>query len=330
MKLAGHCGIRIVAMKNCLPLCRANFAVILKWTIDGQDMQQQRRRHNGWTWPPSLLQLVFWITIPILAPSTAFLLIPLHILYAPLAVFTGTVWLVLQIIVLTCIDPAVNNLRKGQAPAYFDASKHEHVIENLFCNICQINVDPNCKHCRQCNKCISGFDHHCKWLNNCIGSVNYRLFLLLVLSVCLISAVLSICLIVLVVISFVNIGLLPDIDKLPIELMLWQGLCLGVSVPHLTAAVLCAHLLHFHYKLWQRGMTTYYFIRISRKFKQQEQQQQPQQVEKNRSINAGLKPIEKTFPKLNVIKSRAVRDCNVDNAYVSFTLQDELTNNKLK
>lgn len=63
---------------------------------------------------------------------------------------------------------------------------------------------------------------------------------------------------------------------------------------------------------------------------QQQRQQQPQQVEKNRSINAGLKPLEKTFPKLNVIKSRAVHDSNVGNAYVSFTLQDELTNNKLK
>lgn len=101
---------------------------------------QRRRRHNGWSWPPSFLQLFFWIIIPLVASSTAFLLMPLHKLYAPVAVFTGTIWLVLQMIVLTCIDPAVSNLRKGQTPAHFDASKHDHVIENLFCNICLISV----------------------------------------------------------------------------------------------------------------------------------------------------------------------------------------------
>ncbi|EFO14674.2 hypothetical protein LOAG_13842 [Loa loa] len=103
-------------------------------------MQPQRRRHNGWNWPPSFLQLFLWMTIPVVALSTAFLFIPLHILYASVAIFIGTIWLVLQIIVLTCIDPAASNLQKDQAPAYFDASKHKHVIENLFCNICLINV----------------------------------------------------------------------------------------------------------------------------------------------------------------------------------------------
>uniref|UniRef100_A0A8R1TW87 Palmitoyltransferase n=1 Tax=Onchocerca volvulus TaxID=6282 RepID=A0A8R1TW87_ONCVO len=223
-------------------------------------MQPQRRRHNGWTWPPSFLQLFFWIAIPVVASSTAFLVVPVHRLYAPLAVFVGATWLVLQIIVLTCIDPAVSNLQKNQAPAYFDASKHEHVIENLFCNICLINVDSTCKHCRQCNKCIAGFDHHCKWLNNCIGAV---IFVISVVGVLYISYHIDMS----DSISFINIELLSNAEKLPIKVMLWRGLCFVASVPYSIVAVLCANLLYFHYKLWKRGMTTYNFIRINRKCK---------------------------------------------------------------
>ncbi|VDM22527.1 unnamed protein product [Wuchereria bancrofti] len=76
-----------------------------------------------------------------------------------------------------------------------------------------------------------------------------RLFLLLVLSVCLISTLISTCLLIVIVISFISIGLLPHADKLPIKLLLWQGLCFAVCILYSTVAIMCAHLLYFHYKL---------------------------------------------------------------------------------
>lgn len=53
----------------------------------------------------------------------------------------------------------------------------------LFCRYCEGNVAKGAKHCRDCDKCVDGFDHHCKWLNNCVGRKNYKSFFTLVCAV---------------------------------------------------------------------------------------------------------------------------------------------------
>lgn len=45
----------------------------------------------------------------------------------------------------------------------------------------------NSKHCGQCNRCVSDFDHHCLWLNNCIGGSNYQQFFRLIIAVFIMS-----------------------------------------------------------------------------------------------------------------------------------------------
>lgn len=48
--------------------------------------------------------------------------------------------------------------------------------EFLFCRTCEASVQLDSKHCWECNKCVTNFDHHCPWLNTCIGARNYGAF----------------------------------------------------------------------------------------------------------------------------------------------------------
>ena len=48
---------------------------------------------------------------------------------------------VVATVVTMTIDPAEPEVRRKHAsPRLFDRTAHEHVIENLYCNICQVEV----------------------------------------------------------------------------------------------------------------------------------------------------------------------------------------------
>ncbi|GBE59818.1 zinc finger DHHC domain containing protein [Babesia ovata] len=47
-----------------------------------------------------------------------------------------------------------------------------------WCVACRLYKPPRVKHCYECGRCISRFDHHCPWMSNCIGSNNYKMFML--------------------------------------------------------------------------------------------------------------------------------------------------------
>ncbi|XP_041374442.1 palmitoyltransferase ZDHHC1-like [Gigantopelta aegis] len=154
-------------------------------------------RRNGWTIPPRGYQLLAYvieiyfilINFGMIVPSFS------EELQAICYVLNGlaTVAHVLLVIITTSINPAHEAVLKKPVQrtlAVFDSSTHAHIIENHYCNLCEIHVDEKTKHCRDCNKCVSHFDHHCEWLNNCIGRRNYRWFIMTVA-----SAVVSFCLI---------------------------------------------------------------------------------------------------------------------------------------
>jgi len=53
------------------------------------------------------------------------------------------------------------------------------LMRYLFLIVCR---SQRAKHCKVCNKCVTGFDHHCKWMNTCVGSRNYPWFLVTIFS----------------------------------------------------------------------------------------------------------------------------------------------------
>ncbi|KAM4723023.1 palmitoyltransferase ZDHHC1 [Rhinophrynus dorsalis] len=246
----------------------------------------QHSRKNGWSWPPNPLQIVAWSTyllFTIVGFGVLVPLLPRHWVAAGY-VCMGAMFAyhcVVHFLAVT-IDPADDKVQakssSGPLPV-FDRTKHAHVIENLYCYICEVDVGPKTKHCSSCNKCVSRFDHHCKWLNNCVGGKNYWLFFN-----CLISAFLG-ALLLSTISSYVFVAYFIDPTMLrtdkhfevlrnlsdvwfvflpaaPVETRAPAILTLAalITVMGLLTLLLIGHLLCFHvYLLWNK-LSTYDYI----------------------------------------------------------------------
>ncbi|KAF8774784.1 uncharacterized protein LOC129984616 [Argiope bruennichi] len=152
--------------------------------------RKQWSRRNGWSLPLHPLQISAWFFLVMFAILYFVVLVPNMpegAWQTSAYIINGCVFIFHIVIHLISVslNPADRNVRakvnEGPLPT-FDRSKHSHVIENEYCNICEVKVGKKSKHCSACNKCVSEFDHHCKWLNNCVGGRNYRLFIMCVSS----------------------------------------------------------------------------------------------------------------------------------------------------
>ncbi|KAM3919760.1 palmitoyltransferase ZDHHC1 isoform 1-T2 [Leptodactylus fuscus] len=246
----------------------------------------QHFRKNGWSWPPHALQFVAWFTYLLFTIIGFGILVPLlprHWVaagYVCMGVLF-TLHCIVHFLAVT-IDPADENVRAKSSPGplpVFDRTKHAHVIENMHCYICEVDVGAKSKHCSLCNKCVSNFDHHCKWLNNCVGGKNYWLFFNCLISAFLGTVLLSIISSYVFVAYFVNptalrsdqhfqgIQNLSDVwyvflPAAPVETQasVILGLAALVSVMGLITILLIGQLLCFHiYLLWNK-LSTYEYI----------------------------------------------------------------------
>ncbi|EAR85169.2 DHHC zinc finger protein (macronuclear) [Tetrahymena thermophila SB210] len=82
-------------------------------------------------------------------------------------------------IVCSYSDPTDPIIRKEKL-ARKNNLEYDTIEYEYYCSTCISHVQDGSKHCRQCDRCVNGFDHHCKWLNNCIGKENYRIFYYLI------------------------------------------------------------------------------------------------------------------------------------------------------
>ena len=112
-------------------------------------MEKQKnifKRTNGFSWPPDKAQVASWIIViyfGIILFSTLCVSMrepysyTFGILFAILYVC-----LIVLIILVTIINPGeeASNKKKVVPSNSFDRQKHQHVIENQFCNICQMAV----------------------------------------------------------------------------------------------------------------------------------------------------------------------------------------------
>lgn len=57
-----------------------------------------------------------------------------------------------------------------------------HSLTAKFCGNCSLYRPARSVHCYTCGVCVLKMDHHCPWLGLCVGSRNYSLYLLYVLS----------------------------------------------------------------------------------------------------------------------------------------------------
>lgn len=158
-------------------------------------------------------------------------------------------------------DPTLElETRCKKANITFDSRNYEY-----HCQICDSHVLVGSKHCGQCNRCTSGFDHHCRYLNNCIGEQNYDYFFKLIIWVfwmCLMHNITN---------GFVIYHLYKEnqsyisnhIQYYKRELTFEFQICLIVMcVLNLLALMFLANLITFHIELKYKGLTTYEFLKL--------------------------------------------------------------------
>jgi hypothetical protein len=106
---------------------------------------------------------------------------PIHIFFA----FISVLWVLFTFVIASLARPGF--ITPINAEALEKLYPYDgFIFVRRTCETCGTPKIARSKHCRMLNKCVEKYDHFCPWINNCVGALNYRFFLLFVLSTALI------------------------------------------------------------------------------------------------------------------------------------------------
>lgn len=259
------------------------------------EIEVKKVKRNGWIWPLHLYQILTWIFVTIdliylvieIFPmqehvaSFVSLLLIYGIIFVPLGYLDIKLWF------SDPTDPVIYEERlKAHNQQQGNNLDGEHVVVKsskydvidtrnydskyvYVCDICLTHVKDNTKHCRECNRWVSKFDHHWKWLNNWIGEINYREFIWLI-SIYLIY---NMYFVIAISVHLANIfkyndesydvfytSPIPEDSTIAKAIIWWMMLFYKI-----VQSLLNLHLLLTHVWLWYTNQTTYDWISNKKK-----------------------------------------------------------------
>ena len=130
-------------------------------------------------------------------------------------------------------------------------------MAEYYCNICEVHVIEDSKHCQLCNRCSYEFDHHCRWVSNDIGRLNYIIFIRMLICVAF-TLIIQVCFCIFVV-KICNDAIdnkLNDVNYLGLNIL--NYVTLGLVALFL---ILVLYLICFHFHLMRQNMTTLKYLR---------------------------------------------------------------------
>ena len=220
-------------------------------------------RSNGFQWPPNGYQIILSINISLttifcselqLFSSTWVLNLIYGIFFYSSLIISIFYW------IKGCKSDPTDPVVLANRAALIENQPFESSRYESMCTICSTSVGNDSKHCGSCNRCVEHFDHHCIWLNNCVGKKNYKLFIKLIISLCIHEMIIFIVSLKLIFEYFENHSNKPSVlNYIAVQIYL--------AIQSFLINVFLVNLILLHIWLYRKNMTTYELIKTRNKRK---------------------------------------------------------------